>query len=141
MGNKNQFVIEVDGIGQLIATKVDGLDVIKHTPSKLMVGNQPNPIHSRGNYEVGEITVQHAEHLGQAAREVYRWHSDYVNGRDVTRRNARVVQMGEDGASVVAEYVFRNCVPTSFKNDGKDAGSSDPDFFTFGFQPESSQRF
>jgi len=141
MSTKNRFVVEIEGIDQIRATKVDGLDVIKHTPAKLMIGNRPNPIHGRGNYEVGEVTVSHAEDLGQTAEQVFLWHQNYIKGFDLAKRNARVVEMGEDGVSVVAEYELQNCVPTSFKNDGMDATSSDHAFFTFGFQPEDSSRF
>ncbi|HEY6232804.1 MAG TPA: phage tail protein [Pyrinomonadaceae bacterium] len=141
MSTKNRFVVEIDGISKIEATKVDGLDIIKHTPSKLMVGNRPNAILGRGNYEVGEVTVNHAEALGQTSREVWRWYQDYVKGVDVGKRNVRVVHLDEDGVTLLAEYLLTGCVPTSFKNDGMDAGSSDPSFFTFGIQPEDSQRF
>jgi phage tail-like protein len=141
MGNKNQFLVEIDGVASVNATKVDGLDVIKHTPSKLMIGNRGNPIHGLGNHEVGEVTVTHAEVMGQTGREVWRWHRDYIKRVDLVKRNVRVVQFEEDGATVAQEYELRGCVPTSFKSDGTDANSGDPQFFTFGFQPEDSERY
>jgi phage tail-like protein len=140
MPTKNQFVIEIDGISQLTATKVDGLDSIKHTPSKLMVGNRPNPSHERGNYEVGVINVTHAEGNGVAAGEVHDWFRSFVKGEDTTKRGARVIVMDQDGVTPVSTYEFQNCVPTDFKSDGFDAGSSDPAFFNFAFQPEDSDR-
>jgi phage tail-like protein len=141
MSTKNRFLVEIDSIDQIRATKVDGLDFSKHTPSKLMVGNRPNPIHGRGNFEVGEVTVNHAEALGQTARQVFQWHKDYRNGVDLIKRNVRVIQLDDDGQSIIAEYQLTDCVPTSYKHDGMDAGSSDPGFITFGFQPDDSDRF
>ncbi len=140
MPTKNQFVIEIDGISQLTATKVDGMDSIKHTPSKLPLGNRPNPTYGRGNYEVGVINVTHAVGSGIAAGEVHEWFRSYVKGEDVTKRGARVIVMDETGVTPVETHEFQNCVPTDFKSEGFDAGSSDPAFFNFAFQPEDSAR-
>jgi len=141
MSTKNRFIVEIDGITQMRATKVDGLDLIKHTPSKLMVGNRSRPIHGRGNDEVGEVTVNHAEALGQTANEVFQWHRNYTRGIDLTKRNARVIQLDDDEVTQLAEYQLTECVPTSYKHDGMDANSSDPGFITFGFQPDDVERF
>lgn len=140
MSTKNRFIVEIDGIAQISATKVDGLEFLKHTPSKLNVGNRANPIHGRGNYEVGEVTVTVAEEFQQTALEVREWHRSYVKGENVAKRGARVIQMSEDGSTPIATDELQNCVPTSFKGDGLDASSSDPAMFTFGFQPEDTVR-
>ena len=140
MSSKNRFLVEIDGIAQISATKVDGLEMIKHTPSKLNVGNRPHAMHFRGNYEVGEVTVNVAEAFPETSAEVFEWQRSFVKGEDVTRRGARVIQMSEDGATPIATYELQECIPTSFKNDGFDAGSSDPSMLTFGLQPEDAVR-
>ena len=136
MPNKNSFLVEIDGITQLTASKVDGLEVIKHTPSKLPRGNRPNVEHSRGTYEVGEVTVTQAIDDGVVAAEVYEWLRSFVQGEDVAKRGARVIQLDESGASPVKSYECLNCVPTSYAHDNLDAGSNDPSYFMFKFQPE-----
>jgi len=140
MSTKNRFVVEIDGVAACQATKVDGLDMLKHTPSKLMVGNRPNPIHNRGNYEVGEVTINHAESLGQTGAELYEWLLQFSKGESVERRNVRVMQMSEDGSTPIASYELVECVPTSFKNDGLDAASTDHGMFTFAVQPDDCFR-
>ena len=138
MPAKYQFLVEVDGIPQMGASKVDGLDTIKHTPSKLDQGNKPNTEHDRGKYEVGEVTVTHAAGKNEIEKAVHQWVHDYVKGVDVSKRGARVIQMSNDGATPVSTYELLNCVPTSFAHEGFDASSSDTSFFTFKFQPEDS---
>jgi phage tail-like protein len=140
MSSKNRFLVEIDGIAQISATKVDGLEAIKHTPSKLMVGNRGNAILGRGNHEFGEVTVNVAEAYQQTALEVFEWHRSYAKGENVEPRGARVIQMDDDGSTPIATYELQGCVPTSFKNDGLDAGSNDNSMFTFAFQPEDCVR-
>jgi phage tail-like protein len=101
-----------------------------------MQGNKPNAQYDRGNYEVGAVTVTHAEADVQTGIEVYNWHRSYVKGEDVTKRGARVIQMDAAGTTPIKTYELQNCVPTDFKSDGFDANSTDPAFFNFGFQPE-----
>jgi len=141
MPNKNQFIVEIDGITRIEATKVDGLEAFKHTPSKLNTGNRNRAIYGPGNYEVGVVTVNHAEAFGQTAREVFEWHRNYHKRIDLGKRNARVIQLDDDGATPAAEYLLTECVPVDYKHDGLDATSSDPGFITFSFQPDDSQRF
>jgi hypothetical protein len=118
--------------------------VIKHTPNKTDVGNKPNSILGRGRFEVGEVTVSHAEGLEGAAtvgREVHAWIRDYAKGADTAKRGARVLEFDEDEVSILAEYELRNCVPGSFKVDDKDASSGDASYFSFTFTPEDSERY
>lgn len=138
---KNRFVVEIDGISSVRASKVSGLDLLKHTPNKTDVGNEPNSILGRGRYEVGEVTVSHAEGLNTAGREVYQWISDYVRGSNTQKRGGRVLEFDEDGTSILAEYELRRCVPGSYKADDKDASSGDASYFSFSFTPEDSQRY
>jgi phage tail-like protein len=138
MANKNQFVVEIDGIPSFGATKVDGLEAIKHSPSKLMRGNQPNAEYDRGNYEVGVVTVSNAEADVEVRRAVFEWHRNYVKGLDVAKRGARVMAMDAAGSTPITTYELHNCVPTDFKSQGFDATSNDPAFFDFAFQPEDS---
>src|SRR5260370_1024761 len=140
MPAKNMFLVEIDGIAQISATKVDGLDAIKHTPSKLDTGNRLNPQYDLGKYEIGIVTVMHAEANGVTAAEVHDWHRSYVKRENLTKRGARVIVLDPDGVTPVTTYEFQNCVPTDFKSDGLDAGSSEPAFFSFAFQPEDSDR-
>jgi hypothetical protein len=136
MSTKNRFLVEIMGVTACQATKVDGLEAMKHTPAKLMVGNRPNPILARGNYEVGEVTVNHAESLGLAGAELYEKLRAYAKGEAVQPFDARVMLMSEDGATPIKSYECLGCVPTSFKNDGMDAGSNDHAMFTFAFLPD-----
>jgi phage tail-like protein len=141
MSTKNRFVVEILGVAKCLATKVDGLESIKHTPAKLMVGNRPNAIVKRGNYEVGEVTVSHAEVIegdAGAGAELFEKTRAYVKGEDVEPFDARVLLMSEDGATPVKSYELFGCVPTSFQNEGLDAGSNDFAMFSFKFQPEDS---
>jgi phage tail-like protein len=141
MSTKNRFVVEILGVAKCQATKVDGLESIKHTPAKLPVGNRPNVILGRGNYEVGEVTVNHAEIIGgdsSTGSQLFELLRAYVKGENVQPFDARVMLMSQDGATPVKSYEFFGCVPTSFKGDGMDAGSNDFAMFTFGFQPEDA---
>lgn len=141
MSTKNRFVVEILGVAKCLATKVDGLESIKHTVAKLKVGNRPNDILARGTYEVGEVTVNHAEAIGNdigAGAELFEMLRSYAKGERVEPFDARVMVMSEDGATPVKSYEFFGCVPTSFKNDGMDAGSNDHAMFTFAFQPEDA---
>src|ERR1041385_1448179 len=126
MPNKNSFLVEIDGVTQISASKVDGLEAIKHAPSKLMRGNIPNAEHNRGTYEVGEITVTQAIDDGAVAAEIFEWLRSYVKGEDVTKRGARVIQLDETGATPVKSYECLKCVPTSYAHENFDASSNDP---------------
>jgi hypothetical protein len=81
-------------------------------------------------------TVNHAESVGLAGAELFEKLRAYVFGEVVEKFGARVMVMSEDGATPIKSYEFLNCVPTSFKNDGMDAGSNDHAMFTFAFLPE-----
>jgi len=48
--------------------------------------------------------------------------------------------MSEDGSTPIASYELVECVPTSFKNDGLDAASTDHGMFTFAVQPDDCFR-
>jgi phage tail-like protein len=141
MSTKNRFVVEILGVAKCLATKVDGLESIKHAPAKLKVGNRPNDILSRGTYEVGEVSVNHAEVIqgdSGAGAQLFELLRSYAKGENVQTFDARVLLMSEDGATPVKSYEFFSCVPTSYQNDGMDAGSNDHAMFTFKFQPEDA---
>ena len=137
---KSRFVVEIDGVSSIRASKVAGLEAIKHTPGKLNLGNEPNARLMRGNYEVGEVTVTHASSLNGSGDEFFQWIRNFVRGTAVERRGARVIQFDEDGTTIVDIWELRRCVPTSIKSEDKEAGSNDPDYFTFGLQPEDSMK-
>lgn len=139
--SKGRYLFEMDGITSIRASRVQGLDVIKHTPVKFYEGNKPNANLVRGNYEVGEITVQQAEALNQTGSEFFRWIQDFVRGVNTERRGARLVVLDEDGVTPVAEYELIDCVPTSLKVEDQEAGSNDANMFTFGLQPEDCIRY
>lgn len=141
MATKNRFVVEIDGIPSFGATKVDGLESIKHQPAKLMRGTAPNPSHERGSYEVGAVTVSNAEADTEIRRAVFEWFRSFVKGVDTTKRGARVMAMDDSGTTPLSTYEFQNCTPTDFKSQGFDANSNDPAFFDFAFQPEDSDVF
>jgi phage tail-like protein len=139
--SKNRFVVEINSIPSFSATKVEGLEAIKHTPSKLMQGNRPNAQFDRGTYEVGAVTVTHALADLPTRLAVFNWHRSYVKGEDTSKRGARVMFMDSAGQTPLTTYELRNCVPTDFKSDGFDAASNDPAFFSFAFQPEDTDVF
>lgn len=138
---KNRFAVEIDGLASVRASKVSGLDLVKHTPSKTDVGNEPMTILGRGRSEVGEVTVSHAEGLNNTGLEVSQWLNDYRRGVNTQKRGARVLEFDEDGTSILAEYELQRCVPTGYKVDDKDASSSDTSYFSFTFMPEDTQRY
>lgn len=141
MPSKNSFIVEILGITKCQASKVDGLESIKHTPSKLMIGTRRNPILGPGNYEVGEVSVSHAEIVGvdgSAGAELFELLRAYAKGENVQPFDARVMVMSDDGATPLKSYEFFGCVPTSFQGDGMDASSNDPAMFSFKFQPEDA---
>jgi|SRR6185503_9822347 len=136
MSTKNRFIMEIMSVAACQATKVDGLDTFDHTVAELMVGNRPNPILARGNYKTGEVTVTHAESLGQAGAELYEVLRSYAKGEKVQPFDARVMLMSEDGATPIKSYECLGCVPTKFKSEGFDAGSNDFAMFSFSFRPD-----
>src|SRR5262245_56400542 len=131
--SKNRFVIEVQGVTACTASKVSGLDAVEHTPSELMVGNRGNPILGPGNQKHGEVTVTHAEGLGQAGAELFELIRAYVKREKVEPFDARVMLMSQDGATPIKSYECLGCVPTKFKGDDLDATSSDEAMFSFSF--------
>ena len=137
----SRFIVELDGVASISSSEVSGLEMLKHTPAKLNIGNRPNPMLVRGNYEVGEVTVKHASAINGAGNEFFQWLRDFARGASVERRGARVLQFDEDGRTIVDTYELRRCVPTSFKAEDKKGGSNDPDFYTFGLLPEDSEKF
>ena len=141
MPTKNQFVVEIEGIPSFRATKVDGLDVLDHTPSELPRGNQPNDELGPGKYKVGEVKVTVAEADVEIKLAVSAWHRNYVKRTDVTKRGARVIVMDDAGVTPLTTYELHRNTPTKFAGDGLDAGSSEPAYFSFAFRPEDYDVF
>ena len=136
MSTKNRFIVEIMGVTQCQATDVTGLDTLEHTPAELMVGNRERAILSRGNSKTSEVSVKHAESLGQTSSELYEKLRAYSKGENVEPFDARVLLMSEDGATPIKSYECLGCVPTKFKSEGLDATSNDFAMFTFSFRPD-----
>ena len=134
--SETRYLVELDGITALAVSEISGFGK-KHTPFKLNVGNRPNPILGRGQFEVEELNLKNAHALNQTGREYMQWLDDFTEGIDNSRRSARVIVLEEDGVSPAAIYELQDCVPTMFKVETHSAGGNNPSYFSCGLMPEN----
>ncbi len=135
---KNRFMLEIDGVATLVATDATPPG-FKHTPGKYQPGNQPNPIHVRGNYEIEEFTFKHARAVGVQGRELVRWLMDFARGIIVVKRTMRFITLDETGRRPVEVWECRDCTPTMYKPDEASGPSNDIGVFSFSAQPDDAE--
>lgn len=128
------FIVEIDGVSVLQASEVE-IGGIKHEPFKLYVGDRPNPFIGRNKHEIEEVKIKQAYALNQEGSELFGYFYDYMHGLTTEKLNIRVVQLDEDGYSDSLVHQFYECVPTSYKPDGKKADSKDAAMFEISFKP------
>ena len=133
--SENRFVVEVDGVTAITATQATP-GGIKQTPFKHQPGNQPNPTHGRGNYEIEEFTFKHATAHGNAGAQLRQWLVDYIKGRSVTKRSVRFIVMDEAGRRPVETYELIDCVPTMYKPEQHTGSGTNVSEFSFSLQPD-----
>jgi phage tail-like protein len=138
--HENRYLIEVDGVAAVAASEMTPPSK-DHTPVELYVGNQPNPVLSRGNFKIGDFSFKHAHALNQAGADLFQWMDNYTDGIDLTKRTARLVVLDEDGATPVAEYELQECVPTSFKPETHSASGTNASMFSFTLRPTNMRNF
>lgn len=138
--HENRYILELDGVAAVAASEVTmpGKD---HTPFELYVGNRSNPILGGGNFKIGDLSFKHAHALNQAGTELFQWMDDYTGRIDLSKRNARLVVMDEDGQTPVAEYEMTECVPTSFKPEAHSASGTNASMFSFSLRPTDMRHF
>jgi phage tail-like protein len=134
--SKAQFLVELDGVSQLRATKVTGPG-IEHEPGSVYEGNKSTPTLVPGTFKPSEITVTHAYAENETAHDqVSRWFQDYKNRIDMEGRTMRVVTMDKSGSTPIATKEYIGCVPKALKDDDYDATSNEAAMFTFSVMAE-----
>jgi len=132
----NRFLLEIDGIaGQIEVTEVNA-GGITHTPHTYQPGNRPNPARGLGNFEVEEVSFVQARGLGTTATQLVQWLMDCLQGREIRKRNLRVITLDEAGRVPVETVEYLSCLPTGYKPDNFSGSSSDVATFTFTVIPE-----
>jgi hypothetical protein len=134
----NRYILEIDGVPAVAATEATPPG-FKQTPGKYQPGNQPNPTHFRGNFEIEEMTFKHARGIGQAGRELVRWLIDYSRGLAVQKRSLRFITMDETGRSPLETWECLDCVPTMYKPEQGTGTGTDVATFTFSLQPDDAR--
>lgn len=136
--SKNRFLLEIDGITAVVATEATPPG-FKHTAVKYQPGNQANPTHFRGNYEIEEFTFKHARAVGAQGRELVRWLMDFARGLVVVKRTVRFITMNEAGRTPVEVWECRDCVPMMYKPDEGNGTSNDVATFSFSVQADDAE--
>lgn len=136
--HSGHFLVEMDGVTAIEATEVTGFKKT-HEPVEIKTGNRPMPTYARGKSKVEPITLKHAIALNAAGREIVDYIQAYCAGQTVQKRNFRVIQLHEDGATIAAVYECYDCVPKEFAIEGNKADGSDAAYFTAVLQPEDVQ--
>jgi hypothetical protein len=135
---KNRFLIEVDGVAAISATKATP-GGLKQNLGKYHPGNQKMPIYFPGTAEAEEWTFTHGRALGQAGRALLGWLIDFSQGRAVEKRTLRFVLMDQAGRSPQPGETWEgvDCSPTLFKPSEGDGSSADLMTFDFSVQPDN----
>lgn len=128
------FLVEIDGVSVAESQEVE-LGEKKNEPFEIYKGNTDLPTIGRGKSKVEEVTVKQAYGLNNEAAELAAMFDNYVRGIDTTKRTVRIIQLDEDGTTVLATHEYLECVPTSFKPVGKKADSKDVAMFEMKFRP------
>lgn len=134
------FLVEVEGVSVVQASEVE-IGGIKHEPFKLMVGDRPNPFIGRNKYEVDEVTIKNAYALNSEGTEFFNHFKNYALGLTTQKLNIRVIQLAENGFTSEVIHEFIECVPTSFKPEGKKADSKDAAYFSIAFKPTDYEEY
>ncbi len=128
------FLVEIEGVSVIEASEAE-VGGLKHEPVKIGVGNRPNPYLARGKYEGEEFKLKQAYALNQEGEELFKYFRDYLRGLTVEKRNIRVIQMTENGLGIERTHECIECVPTTFKPEGKKGDSKDAAYFEIAFLP------
>ncbi len=128
------FLVEVDGISIIEASEAE-IGSPKHEPYKIGVGNRPNQYLGRGKYEVEEFKLKNAYALNREGEELFEYFRRYIRGLTVEKVNIRVVQMEENGLTPYRVHEMIECVPTTYKPEGKKGDSKDAAYFEMAFMP------
>lgn len=129
--SKGKFLLELDGVSQLRATKVSGMGM-EHDHGTIFEGNKNTPALVPGTFKPSEVTVTHAHAQNETAHsEVAQWFQGYKAGVDMEPRTMRVVQLDKAGATPIATKEYIGCIPKTLKDDDYDAASNEAAMFTF----------
>jgi phage tail-like protein len=132
--HQGSFLVEMDGVAALRATKVTGLKKT-HEPFELQVGDSELTEYGRGKSKVEAVTIQHAFAINASGREVFQYFDDYCRGITTEKRSMRVVQLHEDGFTDQGVYELIDCVPKEFSPSDSDATGKDPAYWNIVLQP------
>jgi phage tail-like protein len=134
--SKGKYLIELDGITQLRASKITGPG-LEHEPGTIYEGNKNTPTLVPGTFKPTEVTVTHAHAVGEnAASQVSDWIQAYKDGLDLEPRTMRVITLDPAGFSPVFTSEYIGCVPKSFKQEDYDAASNEGAQFSFSVMAE-----
>ncbi|MGA9768281.1 MAG: phage tail protein [Blastocatellia bacterium] len=136
--SEGRYLFEMDGVTAIRATEVTGVSKM-HEEFELYESNKGNPHLGRGHFKCEKIKVKHGHALNETGVEVGTWLSDFVDGTNLERRNARLIVLDEDGRSPVTTYTLRRCIPISFAPDTQTAGGKNANYFNFEIRPEDME--
>jgi hypothetical protein len=136
---EGRYILEIDGIPAIAATEATPPGK-KHTAVKYQPGNQPNPIHIRGNYEIEECSFKHARVIGQVGNALVAWLDAFASGDFVELKNARFITLDESGRTPMETWELIDCVPTMYKPDNVSGAGTNVATFSFSLQPTEARK-